>query len=79
MSPMPGAKVAKIGSRRFDHVLFAADHHAVAALEAPDAAAGAYVHVVNLFRGEFLGAADVVYVIGIAAVDQNVAGFEIGQ
>jgi hypothetical protein len=77
MSPMPGARVAKIGSRC--GVFFAADHHAVAALESPDAAAGAYVHVVDALGGEFLGAADVVYVIGIAAVDEDVAGLEGGE
>ena len=62
-----------------DDVVLAADHLAVAALESPDAAAGADVHVVNAFRAEFLGAADVVVVIGIAAVDEDVAGFELGD
>ena len=46
---MPGASVAKIGSRCLHHLRLAADHHAVAALQAPDAAAGADVHVVNPF------------------------------
>ena len=55
----------------------AADHHAVAALESPDAAAGAYVDVVDTFGGEVFGAADVVDVVGVAAVDEDVAGFEM--
>src|SRR5215469_4546084 len=33
----------------------AANHHAVAALDAPNASAGADVHVMNLLRCEFLG------------------------
>src|ERR1700722_13898918 len=61
------------------HFWFAANHHAVTALEAPYAAASAYVHVVNFFRGQFLGAPDVVDVIGIAAVDQNISGLQIRQ
>jgi hypothetical protein len=58
-------------------VVLAADHLAIAALEAPDAAAGADVDVMNALGGEFLGAANVVDVIGIAAVDHDVAGFEL--
>src|SRR5207244_3246853 len=47
----------------------AADHHAVAALEPPHAAARSHVHVVNALEPELLGAADVVDVVGVAAVD----------
>jgi hypothetical protein len=52
--------------------LRAADHHAVAALQAPDAAACAHIDVVNPLRREFAGAADVVHLIGVAAVDEDV-------
>ena len=55
----------------------AADHQAVATLESPDSAAGAYVDVVDAFGGEVFGAADVVDVVGVAAVDEDVAGFEM--
>ena len=58
---------------------FAADHHAVAALETPDAAAGADVHVVDALRGELLRAPDVVDVVRIAAVDQDVVLLEQRQ
>ena len=51
---------------------FAADHHAVTALEPPHAAARADVDVVNAFRRQLLGAANVVDVVRIAAVDQDV-------
>ena len=61
------------------HVALAADHHAIAALEAPDAAAGADVDIVDALGRQLLGAADVVDVIGIAAVDQDIAALEMGQ
>src|SRR5215470_1159218 len=67
------------GKRREDwievlnHVLFAANHHAITTFEAPHTATGAYVHVVNLLSCELPGALDVVNVIRIAAVDENVA------
>ena len=54
----------------------AADHQAVAELEAPDAAAGAGIDEMQLLRGEHGGAADVVVKVGIAAVDDRVAGLE---
>ena len=62
-----------------DRLIGAADHHAVAAFQAPDTAAGPHVHVVDPLRSELLGAADVVHVVGIAAVDEDVSCLEIGQ
>src|SRR5262249_24912206 len=58
------------------HIRLAADHHAVAAFQSPDTAAGADIYIVNLLAGELPGATDVVYVIRVASVDKNVAGFE---
>src|SRR5262249_59379489 len=57
----------------------AADHHAVAALQSPDAAAGADVHVMNAIGRQLLGAADVVDVVWIAAVGQDVGLLEMWQ
>ena len=74
-----GSEGGEDGIEMLDDVFFAADHHAVAAFESPDTAAGADVDVVDFFGRQFLGAADVVDVIGIAAVDQDVAGFEKRQ
>ena len=54
-----------------------ANHQAIASLQAPDTAAGAYVHVLDSFRRKRSGATDVIDVIRIAAVDENVAGFEV--
>src|SRR5262249_37631366 len=78
--------VAAAGSERFengvevlDDVFFAADHLAIAAIESPDAAAGADVAVVNAFGAQFFGAANVVDVRGIAAVDGDVVLVELGD
>ena len=62
-----------------DHVLFATNHHAVAALQAPHTPARPHVHVVDALRCEFLGAPDVIHVIGIAPVDEDVVGLKMGQ
>src|SRR6185312_1527583 len=51
----------------------AADHHAVAAFQAPDSAAGADVYVVNALVFKELRATNVVFEIRIAAIDENVA------
>src|SRR5471030_2965719 len=54
-------------------VFFAAYHQAVAALETSHAAAGADVDVMQAAFFELLGAADVVAVVGVAAIDDDVA------
>jgi hypothetical protein len=59
-----------------DRSVGAADHQAVAALEAEDAAAGAAVDEVDAALAQLLGAADVVAVVGVAAVDDRVARLE---
>src|SRR5260221_581972 len=75
--------VAAAGRQRFEnrvevfhHFVFAADHLAVAALQSPHAAAGANIDVVNALGLQLFGAANVVDVVGVAAVDQNVASGE---
>jgi hypothetical protein len=60
-----------------DRLDLTANHHAVAALQAPDSAAGADIDVVDAFRGECLGATDVVDIVGITAVDEDVVGFQM--
>ncbi len=62
-----------------DDVVFAANHLAVAAIESPNSAAGADIHVVNSFRLQFFGAANVVNVVGVAAVDQDIASRQLWQ
>ena len=53
--PIPGAIVLKIGSRRCTTSGLPADHEAVAAIEAPDAATGAAVEIVNPLGCQLLG------------------------
>ena len=59
------------------HLRLAADHLAVAALASPDAAAGSDVDVVDSPLAEVLRAPDVVDVVGVPAVDEDVAGREV--
>src|SRR5258708_3729137 len=55
----------------------AANHHAVASLQTPHTAAGAYVHVVNPFRRQFLRAANIIHIVGVAAINQDVSRFKM--
>src|SRR6185312_6648153 len=56
------------GRQPLDRLGLAADHQAVAAVEAPHAAAGAGVDVEDAFLRQRAGAPHVVLVVGIAAV-----------
>ncbi len=60
--------------QRFHRLLIAADHQAVAFGQAPHAAAGAAVDVVHAGLGQARAAAHGFLVVGIAAVDDGVAG-----
>src|ERR1700694_5173436 len=51
----------------------AANHHAIAAFQSPDAAAGADVDVVYALGGAEFGAANVIFEIRVATVDDGVA------
>src|SRR5438128_649651 len=62
-----------------DDFFFAANHLTISSVESPNAAAGANVTIVNAFCREFLGAANVVNVIGIAAINHDVVFFEFGD
>jgi len=73
---LPGSECAENWVHPLDRVLVAADHHAIPALEAPDAAAGADVEVMNPLGLERRGAPAVIAEIRIAAVDDRVAGLE---
>src|SRR5262249_55741213 len=61
-----------------DDIRFAADHEAVAAFASPDTAAGPDVDIVDAAIGKLFRAPNVVDVIGIAAVDEDVIGREMG-
>jgi hypothetical protein len=53
-----------------------ADHHAVAALQPPDAAARADIHILDAFGSQFLPAANIVDVVRVAAVDHDISGLQ---
>ena len=61
-------------------VPIAADHHAIAAFETPDAAAGPDIQIADAFRIQHLGVTDIVLEKRVAAIDQGVAFFQkIGE
>src|SRR6266566_5188830 len=76
--------IATTGRERFKNGIetlydggLAADHLTIAPLEAPDAAAGADVAIMDALGGKLLGTSDVVDVIGISAIDDDVVFFEL--
>src|SRR6185312_15695498 len=71
-----GGQRAEERVQALDRLVVAADHQAVAAVEAEDAAAGAHVDVVQPLLAELGGAAQVVAVVGVAAVDDGVVGLQ---
>src|SRR5216684_2438912 len=78
--------VAAAGRERFENriealhnISLAANHLAIAALKAPNAAAGADIAIVNSFRGEFFRAADIIDVVRIAAVDDHIVFLELAH
>src|ERR1700693_521061 len=56
-----------------DYRWFATNHHAIAAVQSPNTSAGSHVDIMELFCGKFFGAPDIVDIIGIAAVDEDIA------
>ena len=52
----------------------ATNHHAVAAINAPDATAGAHIYVVDAFRAQTFGATDIVFEHR-STVNDDVTGF----
>ena len=69
--------MAKIGSRRWTTLLFAANHQAVPAIGTPDPAASPGIDIVNTLGLEFARATNIVHVVRIAAVNDGVAGLHV--
>ena len=61
-----------------DRVTVAADHHAIAPLDAPHAAAGPDVEVAYALGFEPTGTAHIILVMGVATVDQDVVAIHAG-
>src|SRR2546425_12591130 len=71
-SPRPQALEDRVETLHRRQV--AADHQAIAALQAPDAAARAHVEIVDPFRLQIPGPPDVVDVVGVPPIDDGVVG-----
>src|SRR5215468_5424360 len=72
------SQAGKEGIEVLDDLRLASNHHAVPALQSPDATTRAHVHVVDALRREFLGAPEIVNVIGIATVDEDIVALKMG-
>src|SRR5260370_228569 len=62
-----------------DNLPFATNHLPRPALQGPYSTARATVHVLQTFGGKFVGAANIIDVIRISAIDHNVAGVELSS
>src|SRR5437899_12670066 len=68
------------GVKMFHRFPGAANHHAVAALQAPDAAAGPNVDIVNATVFQLLRSPNIIFVIRVAAVNDDVTRLKtLGQ
>ena len=72
-----GGERLERGREMRDRVVGAADHLAVAPLESPDPARDAHVDVADALLGEALRTAKIVLVVGVAAIDEDVAFAEM--
>src|SRR5262245_46975941 len=86
LAPRCAGDFADSRSQRFENwndalygIAWAADHPAVAALRTPYATASSHVHVMDLLLGELLGAANVVHIVRVAAIDQDVAWLQVRE
>ncbi len=56
----------------FIDLAISAHHHAIAYLEPPDAPAYANIHKLNPGLSQHLGAADVIFIVGVTSINDNV-------
>jgi hypothetical protein len=62
-----------------DDLSLTSDHHAISPFKTPHATARSNVHLMYAPRSEIRGATNVVDVVGVAAVNQNIACIKKGQ
>src|SRR5260370_19894298 len=74
-----GGKRRENGVEALDRLGLAANDHAITSLQAPDASAGAHIHVVDLLGSEVLCPPDIVHIIRVSPVDEDVPCLEAGQ
>ena len=72
-------KSSKDGIKPLHNSGLSTDHHAVTPFEAPHAAAGANIDIMNRARREVLRTANVVNIVRVAPVDENVSRVDVRQ
>src|ERR1051326_983883 len=65
------------GIQPLNGLLRSANHHAITTFQAPDAATGAHVDIINLLLLQRAGPAHVVFKVGIATINNGVVRFEV--
>jgi hypothetical protein len=72
-------EVAVLGSKSFENgfkmlvdASLSTHHHAITNLESPDAAAYSHIHELDCLRSQHLCPANVIFVVGVAPIDNNV-------
>ena len=68
-----------MGSKLLHRLFWSANHETVAALQAPDAATGADIEIVNALGVEFFSPAYVVDVVRVPAIDHDIILLETGS
>ena len=76
--PDSGSQAGENRIEVLDYGVLAANHHAVAAFQTPDPATCAHIHIVDTLQGQFPGAPEIVYIVGVAAVDEDIVAFQQG-
>ena len=86
LAPRSGRDVAHAGCQRPEHrlqvphrLVRSPDHQAVASLQAHHPAARPAIDVLDLLGCEIPRPSDVVHIVGVAAVDEDVAGLEMRE
>lgn len=74
--PTPGGKRGENRIKVLNDVFLTPHHQAIATREARDAAAGANIHIMHPVLLQFSGTPHIVTVIGVAAINDDIARFE---
>jgi len=74
--PASGRKGLEDRVQVMDHLLGTTNHHAVSALQSPNPATGAHIHVMKSILLQGLRPADVIFKIGVTPVNDDVSGLQ---
>src|SRR5262249_56717279 len=75
--PAPGSERFEEGIEMIDDLTFPADHLTVTTFESPHASARADIDVIEAPAFQLFCSPNVVYVVGVAAIDDDVARFHV--